>query len=155
MFKLRSKQIVLPIAVLLLVVGTALAQPLGIQQEGAGRQGMHGCRMSEHKPMIPDLTEEQREQIKTLRTEHMKAVQPMRNQIGEKKARLRTLTTSDKVNMSEVDRVIEDIGKIKTEMMKLMAQHRQEIRRLLNDEQRVFFDAHHHPHDRRGHEGMH
>ena len=37
---------------------------------------------------------------------------------------------------------IEDIGKIKTEMMKLREQHRQDIRKLLTDEQRVFFDAH-------------
>lgn len=155
MLKLRSKQIVLPIAALLLVVGTAFAQPPGMHEGSAGRKGMHGCRMREHKGMIPDLTEEQREQIKTLRTEHMKVMQPLRNQAGEKKARLRTLTTSDKVNMAEVNRVIDEVGNIRTEMMKLREQHRQEIRKLLNDEQRVFFDAHQPSHDGPRHEGRH
>ncbi|KPL14891.1 hypothetical protein AMJ74_02565 [candidate division WOR_3 bacterium SM1_77] len=155
MFKLRSKQIVLPIAALLLFAGSAFTQPPGMHEEGQGRKGMHGCEMSSHKGMIPGLSQEQQEQIKTLRTEYMKTVQPLRNQIGEKKARLRTLTTSDKVNMSQVNKVIEDIGKIKTEMMKLREQHRQEVRKMLNDEQRVFFDARQHSHDGRRHEGMH
>lgn len=155
MLKLRSKGIVLPIAALLLVAGTAFAQPPGMHEQGPGREGMHGSKMSGHKGMIPGLSEEQQEQIKTLRTEHMKAVQPLRNQLGEKKARLRTLTTADKVNMTDVNKIIDDIGKMQTQMMKLKEQHRQEIRKLLNDEQRVMFDVHQPPHDGPRHEGMH
>ena len=84
----------------------------------------------------------------------MKAMQPLRNQLGEKKARLRTLTTADKVNMTEVNKVIDDIGAMQTQLMKLKEQRRQEIRKLLNDEQRVMFDAHHGSHDGPRHEGM-
>jgi Spy/CpxP family protein refolding chaperone len=154
MFKLRSKQIVLPIAALLLIAGTAFAQPPEMHGKGEGKEGAHGRRISEHKGMIPGLSEEQQEQIKALKTEHMKAMQPLRNQLGEKKARLRTLTTADKVNMAEINKVIDDIGKMQTQLMKLKEQHRQEIRKLLNDEQRVMFDAHHSPHDGPRHEGM-
>jgi len=154
MLKLRSKHIVLPIAALLLIAGTAFAQPPEMHGKGEGKEGTHGRRMSEHKGMIPGLSEEQQEQIKTLRTEHMKAMQPLRNQLGEKKARLRTLTTADEVNMTEVNKIIDDIGKMQTQMMKLKEQHRQEIRKLLNAEQRVMFDVHQGPHDGSRHEGM-
>jgi Spy/CpxP family protein refolding chaperone len=155
MLKSRSRRIVLPVAALLFIAGSAIAQPPEMHEGRAGREGMHGYRMSEHKGMIPGLSEEQQEQIKTLRTEHMKAMQPLHNQLGEKQARLRTLTTADKVNMAEVNKVIDDIGKLQTQLMKLREQHRQEIRKLLNDEQRVFFDAHMRGHDERRHEVRH
>lgn len=152
---LKSKQIVLPIAALLIIAGSAFAQPPMMEQKGAEEQGMRGCKMSEHRGMIPGLSEEQLERIKTLRTEHMKALQPLRNQLGEKKARLRTLTTADKVNMTEVNKVIDDIGNMHTQIMKLKEQYRQEIRKMLNDEQRLLFDSHQPPHDGSPHKGMH
>lgn len=146
MLKLRSRKIVLPIVALFLIVGTAFAQPPKMEAKGGEEQDMHCCKMPEHKGMmqgmIPGLSEEQQGQIKALRTEHMKAMQPLHNQLGEKKARLQTLTTADKVNMAEVNKVIDEIGKLQTQLMKLKEQHRQEIRKLLNDEQRIMFDAH-------------
>lgn len=137
MLAIKSKHTALPIVALLLVTGIAFAQ-----QPGMG-QG-HGEKMCSrgHRSMIRDLTEEQTEQMKELRVEHWKAVQPLRNQIGEKRARLRTLSTSDKVDMAGINRVIEDIGKMRTQMMKERARHRQDVRELLTEEQRVMFDAH-------------
>ena len=155
MLKIRSRQIILPIVALMFIAGTAFAQHPGMQEQGAGRKGMHGCKMSEHRPMIPDLTDEQQEQIKAMRVEHMKEMQSLRNAFGEKKARLRTLTTKSKVNMTEVNRVIDEVGALRTQMMKQKAAHHQSIRELLTDEQRVFFDAHHPPHEGPPHEGRH
>ena len=100
--------------------------------------------------IIPDLTDSQKEKMKSLHVDHMQAIQPLQNEIGEMQARLRTLQTADKVNMSEIYEVIEDIGQIRNEMMKLQAAQHQEIRSLLTDEQRVFFDAH-----RPQHQGPH
>lgn len=154
MLKLRSRTIVLPLAVLLILVGAGFAQQPKMEPKGAEEQGMHCCKMSEHKGMIPGLSEDQQEQIKALRVKHMEAMKPLRNELGEKKARLRTLTTADKVNMTEVNKVIDDIGKMQTQMMKLKVQHRQEIRKLLNNEQRLMFDAHQPPCDGPYHEGM-
>jgi Spy/CpxP family protein refolding chaperone len=154
MLRLKSKQIVLPIAVLLLVAGSAFAQPLEMPEQGAGREGMHGRKMSEHRAMIPDLTKEQQEQIKALRVELMQTMQPLRNELGEKKAQFRTLTTQEKVNMNKVNQLIDEMGKLHTKMMKLKASHQQSIRQLLTDEQRVFFDAHHPPHDGPPQEGQ-
>jgi Spy/CpxP family protein refolding chaperone len=137
MLAIKSKHIVLPIVALLLVTGIAFAQ-----QPGTGHEHNEKMCSRGDKPMIPGLTEEQKEQMRELRVEHMKEVRQLRNQIGEQRARLRTLSTSDKVNMGEINRVIEDFGKMRTQMMKARAQHRQDVRELLTDEQRVIFDAH-------------
>jgi Spy/CpxP family protein refolding chaperone len=57
--------------------------------------------------------------------------------------------------MSEVNRVIDEMGELRTQMMKQRVAHNQSIRELLTGEQRVFFDAHHHSHDGPPHEGKH
>jgi len=109
--------------------------------EDKDKMPMHGEKTPGHM-MVPDLTDSQKDKMKTLHVDHMKAIQPLQNEIGEKQARLRTLQTADKVNMSEINTLIEDIGRTRTEMMKLRAAHHQEIRSLLTEEQRVIFDAH-------------
>jgi Spy/CpxP family protein refolding chaperone len=108
---------------------------------GKDKMPMHGEKTPGHT-MIPDLTDSQKDKMKTLHFDHMKALQPLQNEIGEKQARLRTLQTADKVNMSEINVVIEDIGSLRTKIMKMKAAHHQEIRSLLTEEQRVIFDAH-------------
>lgn len=139
--KTIQKSALLLIAVLFIVTsGIAFAQCP--KMEGKDKVPMHGEKTPGHM-MIPDLTDSQKDKMETLRLDHMKAMQPMHNEIGEKEARLRTLQTADKVNMSEINALIEDIGRMRTEMMKLRAAHHQEVRSLLTDEQRVFFDARH------------
>ncbi|MFP4526074.1 MAG: Spy/CpxP family protein refolding chaperone [Bacteroidales bacterium] len=92
--------------------------------------------------MIPNLTEEQQEQIKELRLEHMKAMQNYQNELQEKRASLRTLQTQDNPDMSKINNKIEELGELRTEMHKESAQHRQEIRKMLDDEQKLIFDKH-------------
>lgn len=151
MLSKKTKYAVLPIIALLFVTGVAYGQ----QSEMGHEHGEKMCSRG-HKPMIPDLTEKQKEKIKELRVEHMQELQQLRNQLGEKKARLRTLSTDVKVDMDEINRVIEDVGEMRTEMMKMRAQHRQDIRELLTDEQRVIFDAHQPGHhDGPSHPGRH
>jgi Spy/CpxP family protein refolding chaperone len=90
---------------------------------------------------IPDITEEQQEQIKELRTGHMKEMLPLRNQVQEKRAHLQTVSSGENVDMDEVNNAIEDISKLKMEMAKKRAAHRQQIRNVLTEDQRVFFDS--------------
>jgi Spy/CpxP family protein refolding chaperone len=141
MLRPRSNRTVLAIAALLLVVTSAFAQMPEMKPERA--EGESHCKgRGEHMMMIPDLTEQQHEQMKSMRTEHMKEMQSLRNQMAEKKARLRTLSTADKVKMAEINKVIEDMGEMRTQMMKMREQHRQDIRKMLTDDQRIFFDTH-------------
>ncbi|KAA3600953.1 MAG: hypothetical protein DWQ06_09025 [Calditrichaeota bacterium] len=128
----------------LFLVGFVSYSMKAYAQPGFGK-GFKGEKRVEHRHgiehKIPDLTESQKDQIEKLRTEHMKKTLPMKNEVGEKEARLRTLTTAENVNMSKVNSVIEDIGELKTKMAKEREAHRQEIRKLLNDKQRVMFDS--------------
>jgi Spy/CpxP family protein refolding chaperone len=112
-----------------------------------GAPAMQGNKEPDgHGMMIPDLTEKQKEQMKELHIKHMQAVQPIKNQIGELEAKLHTLQTADDPNMNDINKLIETIGSKHTEIMKLHAAQRQEIRKLLTDEQRVVFDAQKHDH---------
>ena len=146
---LRLNKIVLPVVGLMFVVTSAFAQMPEMKPEHKDKE--HECRGHREHMMIPDLTDQQLEQMKAMRTEHMKEMQIIRNQLAEKKARLRTLSTADKVNMTEINKVIDEMGEMKTQMMKMREQHRQTIRKMLTDDQRVFFDSHQPMH----HEGPH
>lgn len=122
----------------------AYAQPPGF---GRGmRQG--NCQYfgdGEFKPgffnRIPDLTEEQEAKIEKLRAEHLEKMLPMRNELGEKEARLRTLSTGKNVDLNKVNKMIEEIGSLKTKMAKERETHRQEIREMLTDSQKLAFDT--------------
>ena len=64
---------------------------------------------------------------------------------GDLAAILTNLTEGDILFIDEIHRLnktIEEIGTIKTTMMKKRAQHKQDIRNLLTEEQRVMFDMH-------------
>jgi Spy/CpxP family protein refolding chaperone len=139
---MKRNFILLSVAVFVLVLtGFALAQ-----MEAKGPQNGPRHRMlREHEPGMYarlELTDAQKEQIEKLRTEHAKKVLPLRNELGELRAELRTLSTVDKVNMNDIDKKIDEMGKVQTELMKERAAHRQQIRSLLTDEQRVKFDSH-------------
>ena len=89
---------------------------------------------------IPNLTEPQKAKIKELRNNLRKEILPIRNQIGEKKARLNTLETSPKPEMESINSTIEEIQNLKTKILKIRAFHVQEVRKLLTEEQRIAFD---------------
>jgi len=107
-------------------------------QRGA-MQGRAGIQQGDMR--IPDLTDEQREQIQQLRLEHREAVLPLQNELREKQARLQTLTTGEETDLAAANQVIEEIGALRTEMMKTRLEHRMSVRNLLTEEQRIVFDT--------------
>ncbi|MBN2620496.1 Spy/CpxP family protein refolding chaperone [candidate division WOR-3 bacterium] len=149
MSTIKNKSVLLLIAALF-IVSSSLVFAQHPEGDGKGKAPGHGEKFSGHGPMIPDLTDAQKEQMQNLHMELLRAMKPLQNEIGEKEARLHTLQSADKVNMSEINKVIEDIGQLRTKIMKLNVAHHQEIRSLLTEEQRVFFDAHHPPHGGHG-----
>jgi len=92
--------------------------------------------------MIPDLTPEQSEQIETLRVAHLKEMQQYRNKVRENRARYKTLMTTDGANPDEINANIDEFTSLKNKMMKERTAHRLEIRSLLNEGQKVYFDQH-------------
>ena len=101
-----------------------------------------GHERTDRLSAIPGLTEEQREKITGLRTAMQKETLPLKNELREKRARLKTLSTAEKANMNDINRTIDEIGNLQARMMKVRAAHHQKVRAELNEEQRLFFDTH-------------
>ncbi|MCD4773265.1 MAG: Spy/CpxP family protein refolding chaperone [Bacteroidales bacterium] len=89
---------------------------------------------------IPDLTEDQKAKIKTLRLKNQKEMTKKRNLMREKQARLITLQSEDNLNMKNINNTIDQIANMRAEMMKSRIANQQEVRNLLTDDQKVFFD---------------
>lgn len=122
----------------LIAIVLAVFMVNSVSAQGRHGKGMRGDKVCE---MIPDLTDQQKEKIKTLRTEQMKTALAAKNQMGELHARLRTLETANKVDQSAINNTIDQLGKVRTEMQKRRAEHRQQVRKLLTEEQRLVFDS--------------
>lgn len=101
------------------------------------------------------LTEEQKAKIKDIRTASYKEIKQLQNQMGELKAKQRTLTTADKPDMNAINANIDEITKVQNKMMKIREANHQQIRSLLTDEQKMMFDSKKMKHERQGQMRMH
>lgn len=90
---------------------------------------------------IPNLTPDQETKLNDLRTKHLKEITPLRNELQEKRARLNTLQSSEKPDLAAINKLIDEMGTLKTNLMKKQAAHRNEVSQILTDEQRVHFNA--------------
>jgi Spy/CpxP family protein refolding chaperone len=90
---------------------------------------------------IPDLSADQQKKIEDLSIGHQKKMLQLRNQIQEKEAALNTLRTADKAEMTAINKTIDEIGAIKTQIMKEREAHNQQVRSILTESQKVFFDT--------------
>jgi|GEM_PF-505591 len=125
-------------AILALLTTATLAQGPG-RGPGAGpgpgfNDDFPGCR-------IPGLTEEQKSAMEKLRTAHLKKAELTRAEIGEKEARLNTLRLADEPDVKAIDRTIDDISKLRGDLMKEREAQQREIRNLLTDDQKAMYDA--------------
>jgi Spy/CpxP family protein refolding chaperone len=107
----------------------------------AGSAAIYGQKDMGMHQNLPGLTEDQKTQIEKLRITHMKEMQTAKNLVAENRARYQTLMTADKPDMTAINKNIDEYSALKGDMMKKQAAHRQEIRKLLNDEQRLIFDS--------------
>ena len=103
---------------------------------------MDGRGMALHM-QIPDLTDQQKEQIQSIVLKNHETMIPLRNQMQEKRARLRTFSTGNTIDQDAADEVIEELGSLRIEMMKQRFDTRMKVRALLNDEQKVWLDTQH------------
>jgi Spy/CpxP family protein refolding chaperone len=90
---------------------------------------------------IPGLTDEQSKKMDVLRLTFQKEKLALENQMAELKAHQQTLSTAEKADMKAIYSNIDEITKLQNQMMKKSADYKQQIRSLLTDEQRLFFDT--------------
>ncbi|MBI9033333.1 MAG: Spy/CpxP family protein refolding chaperone [Bacteroidales bacterium] len=90
---------------------------------------------------LPDLTDDQKAQIETLRLSQQQSMLETRNQLDVLHAELKVLTTAENADMKAIDKKAEEIGALKTKMAKQRLAHKQEVRKILTKEQRLVFDT--------------
>jgi Spy/CpxP family protein refolding chaperone len=139
--KIRINRIVV-VALLMFPITAVMAQQRvngskgDVQRDQFQKRDGSGMAMA-----IPDLTEEQQGKIKELHMDLMKESLPIRNQIGENSAKMRTLETAETPDMKVIEKLIDESAKLEASLEKKRAANHQEIRKLLTDEQRVIFDS--------------
>lgn len=87
------------------------------------------------------FTDEQRAKIKDIHMASYKEIKALQNQMGELKAKQKTLTTADKPDLNAINANIDEISKVQNKLMKIKASSHQQIRALLTDEQKMIFDS--------------
>ena len=136
-----------------LIAGLAMiifsSTDLSAQRPGRGLRGGYGPGGGQEmqRPVrgywaedIPGLSDEQKTSIEELRTAHFRKAELMRAEIGEKQARLRTLRLAEKQDEKAIDKAIDEISKLRGDIMKEREAHRRGIKALLNDEQKTWYD---------------
>ncbi len=113
------------------------ALSLMAQNNPAAPKGFMGAN---HANLAPKFTEEQKTAMKSLRFEIEKEMLQIHNQLGEKKAQLKTLQQVDKPDMKSINSKIDEITALQNKAMKLKAANHAKLRALLTEEQRLEFD---------------
>lgn len=132
------------IIVMLLGLTTAvMAQPKENGADKSVRGQKHEMRMDDERGPANglNLTDAQKEAFKQSRLALQKALQPLRNELGEAEAHQKTLTTAERPDMAAINKNIEKIGALRVEMAKLQTKFHLEMRAQLTEEQRLKFDA--------------
>ncbi|WP_372795187.1 Spy/CpxP family protein refolding chaperone [Lutibacter sp.] len=87
---------------------------------------------------IPNISTDQQSKITDFRLAHLKEMQTNRNQLAIKSANLQALRTEG--NIKSINKTIDEMGVIRTNMQKSKEQHIQDIRSILTADQQVYFD---------------
>ena len=135
-----------------LLIVMLMSTVVSFAQQGNGKGNGNGMKyhqksqmMNMHSNMldrIPDITDDQKSKIKTLRIENMKQMLPLKNELAELKAHQHTLCTAKEVDTKAINKQIDKRIAVKAKMMKLKSKTHQGVRAILTDDQRVYFDTH-------------
>lgn len=90
---------------------------------------------------LPGLTEAQQEAIASLHAKRLEQSVQHRAAMDALRARKRELMVQASPDMNQVNTLIDEMGSMRSAHLKAAAVHRQEIRQLLTEEQRVQFDS--------------
>jgi len=135
---------ILSLALLLMTVLGLNAQP-GNQRNQGMRPGMNNQMPMMSAPQRIakklNLTNEQKDAFKKIMLAMKKEIKPIRNEIGEAAAHLKTLTSADKPDINAINKSIDKIGALKIEIAKIRLKNRLDMRALLTDEQRLKAEA--------------
>ena len=105
------------------------------RQAGRGSGSYEAWEGKGQKLAWLELTEEQQEEITSLRTQHYKEITPLRNKMAELKARERTLLSEESVDIKAVEKNIDEQTDLMNSIKKKQTKHQLAVKGLLTDEQ--------------------
>jgi len=137
---MKTKFLMRSMMMLMVVALTATFSTNTYAQRGKGSNDLLMDSIK-HERGIPNLTADQKAKIEISRVKHIKEVTPLRNELAEKKAHLRTLNSVEKPDINAINKTIDEISVLQSKIMKSNASHRIEVASNLTDEQKVFFNS--------------
>ncbi|MBN2237610.1 MAG: periplasmic heavy metal sensor [Bacteroidales bacterium] len=140
---MKTNKITTSILAIALIVGmsfSASAQRGQGMKGQAPRQGFNQNRPNASCAFL-NLTEEQQTQMAALRLQLTEKNLPLKNQLGEMRAKMQTLKTGDDQNLKSISKLIDDMSGVQAQLRKNFEEHRLAVRALLTDDQQVLFDA--------------
>lgn len=93
-----------------------------------------------HMKEMLQLTEEQQKKIDALKTALDKELLPLKTDLKLKKAELEKFLIAENPSKTAIEKKVEEIGTLKTQIHKALVNHRLKVREILTLEQRIQFD---------------
>lgn len=131
MKKVKQISLVMLLSIFVFAASTVKAQAPKAEQVNRG-DGIEN--------FITDLTDQQKTEVEKLRVAHMKEAQQIKNQMDIKRAELKALQTVENPDMDAINKKIEEKAALRTELEKKGAEHKQAVRNILTNDQRVIYD---------------
>ncbi|MBN1652112.1 MAG: Spy/CpxP family protein refolding chaperone [Bacteroidales bacterium] len=88
-----------------------------------------------------NLSDEQQAKVTDLRLALTEKNLPLRNQLGEMRAKMQSLRVGDNQDFKAISKLIDEMSAVQAQVRKNAAEHRLAVRALLTDDQKVLFDA--------------
>jgi Spy/CpxP family protein refolding chaperone len=104
------------------------------QGQGQGLNQNAECKLSK---VIPDLTEDQIASLKELRADQLKSSQTYRNQMGEIRARQRTLMSETPLDQKAAEKLIDEKTALSNKHLKESLAHKVALSKVLTEEQQL------------------
>lgn len=137
------KKLMATVGVLALLAGTTMAQDRVERSDAAeGRKfekrAVHSERLMND---IPDLTDDQKAQIRSIKEESRKKMEPQRAEMTTIRSKIAELKKAENPNQQEINKLIDRSSLVKAEMEKSRAASELKVRSILTPEQRKVMDA--------------
>lgn len=127
----------------LVTLGLALAVLTFAQSEQGRRGGPREGGRGDRKEMMAErlnLSDQQKEQMESLRTKHLSEVQGIENELDIKRAQLKAAVSSEE-SRKVVDGYVQDINSLTSQRFEKDIDHMLEVRAILDEDQKVIFDS--------------
>ncbi len=136
----RMKTIVIMALAMVMIGGTSTFAQRGQGMRSGGGQG-YGYNAGVCTGFGLNLTEDQQNKMNEMRVAHMKAVQPVRDQLLELKTHQRTLMNAENADQKAINKNIDEMTKLENKLMKVGSEFQLKVKNILTDEQKVLMQS--------------